>query len=210
MAKEEFTLPQQLDLLPSDMLSLAKMVDFSVPLECPPSSAEQHAQYFSTAASDPANQNAIHHLRRLPSPESKIIRKLATCSCQAWLDGYKSVIYSHLGEGVVTHFPLWVLTYWTAILDFKRDIRGYWVRIFDWIVSRRRHPKKSGTGGAGGGDEPYPQHAAVGLGEATWFVGLGASVQPLSKTTFSSSSATKSTLTQGFYCRREWWSGSCR
>ncbi|KAJ7860954.1 hypothetical protein B0H14DRAFT_2576301 [Mycena olivaceomarginata] len=111
MAKEEFTLPQQFDLLSSHILSLAKMVDFSVPLESPPSSAEQPAQYFSTAASDPVNQNAIHRLRRLPIPESKFIRKPAAGSCQAWLDGYKSVIYSHLGEGVVTHFPLWVLAY---------------------------------------------------------------------------------------------------
>jgi hypothetical protein len=39
MAKEEFILPQQFDLLPSDMLSLPEMVDFSVPLESPPSSA---------------------------------------------------------------------------------------------------------------------------------------------------------------------------
>ncbi|KAJ7348484.1 hypothetical protein DFH08DRAFT_808221 [Mycena albidolilacea] len=93
MAKEEFTLLQQFDLLPSDILSLAKMADFSVPLESPPSSTEQPAH--------------------------------------------------HLGEGVVTHFPLWLLMYWTAILDFKQDVRGYWVRILDWIAKQKKTCKRN-------------------------------------------------------------------
>ncbi|KAJ7691498.1 hypothetical protein B0H14DRAFT_3531882 [Mycena olivaceomarginata] len=142
------------------MLSLAKMVDFSVPLESPPSNAMQPAQYFSTAAPDPVNQNAIHRLRRLPIPESKIIRKLAACSRQTWLDSYKSIIYSHLSEGVVTHFPLWVPTYWTAILDFKQDVRGYWVRSLDWIA-KQNIQNKSVTGGAG----EAPPSAPLGRGQ---------------------------------------------
>ncbi|KAJ7841437.1 hypothetical protein B0H13DRAFT_2365756 [Mycena leptocephala] len=54
MAKEEFSLPQQFqfDLLPSPMLSLAKMVDFTVPLVCIPTGATQPTQYFSKAAPD--------------------------------------------------------------------------------------------------------------------------------------------------------------
>jgi hypothetical protein len=52
MAKEEFTVPQQFqfDLLPSPMLSLAKILDFTVPLECIPNGATQPAQYFSRTA----------------------------------------------------------------------------------------------------------------------------------------------------------------
>ncbi|KAJ7789737.1 hypothetical protein B0H14DRAFT_3502624 [Mycena olivaceomarginata] len=144
MAKEEFTVPQQFqfDLFPSSMLPLAKILDFTVPLDGIPNSATQPAQYFSRIAPDHVDQNAILHLRHLPIPEAKIIRKLAECSGQGWLDGNRSVMYSHLSEGVVTHFPLWVLTYWTMILDFKRDVQAYWVRSLDWVAKQKKTSKK--------------------------------------------------------------------
>ncbi|KAF7371544.1 hypothetical protein MVEN_00009400 [Mycena venus] len=145
MAKEEFTVPQQFqfELFPSPMLPLAKMPDFTVPLECTTIGATQPAQYFSRTAPDHVDQNAILRLRRLPIPEAKVIRKLVECSRQGWLDGNQSVMYSHLSESVVTHFPLWVLTYWSLILDFKRDVRAYWVRSLDWVAKKKKTSRKN-------------------------------------------------------------------
>ncbi|KAJ7326453.1 hypothetical protein DFH08DRAFT_816770 [Mycena albidolilacea] len=64
MVKEEFTVPQQLqfDLLPSSMLPLAKILDFTVPLDGIPNGTTQPAQYFSRTAPDHVDQNAILRL----------------------------------------------------------------------------------------------------------------------------------------------------
>ncbi|KAJ7789162.1 hypothetical protein B0H14DRAFT_3574828 [Mycena olivaceomarginata] len=135
MAKEEFTVPQQFqfDLFPS----------FHRTSRWHPQRRHPARAVLSRIAPDHVDQNAILRLRRLPIPEAKIIRKLAEFSRQGWLDGNRSVMYSHLSEGVVTHFPLWVLTYWTMILDFKRDVRAYWVRSLDWVAKQKKTSKKN-------------------------------------------------------------------
>ncbi|KAJ6632260.1 hypothetical protein B0H10DRAFT_1770791, partial [Mycena sp. CBHHK59/15] len=145
IAKEVFSISQEIhyDLLPSPMISIAKMLEFTVPLEFVPNGAPQPAQYFSKAAPDILDQNIVNRLRRLPIPEAKVIRKLVERSRQAWLDGYQSVIYSHLSGSVVTHFPLWVLTYWNAILDFKREVRAPWVKCSDWVAQQKKLARKN-------------------------------------------------------------------
>ncbi|KAJ7769944.1 hypothetical protein B0H16DRAFT_1516884 [Mycena metata] len=125
-AKEHFAIPQEFyfDLLPSPMISIAKMVDFTVPLEAIPNGAIQPAQFFSQVAPDRVDKDTIFRLRRLPIPERKIIRKLATASRQAWL-------------------PLWVLTYWTWIIDFKRDVRDRWLTSSDWVAKHKKSYQKT-------------------------------------------------------------------
>ncbi|KAJ7150609.1 hypothetical protein C8R46DRAFT_1229543 [Mycena filopes] len=143
-AKEDFTIPQEFyfDLLPSPMLSIAKMVDFTVPFEAIPNDVAQPLQFFSQAAPDRADKDTILRLRRLPIPQAKIIRKLVAGSRQASLDGSRSLMYSHLSESVVTQFPLWVLTYWAWTIDFKRDIRGRWVMSSDWVAQTKKSFKR--------------------------------------------------------------------
>ncbi|KAJ6476627.1 hypothetical protein DFH09DRAFT_952195, partial [Mycena vulgaris] len=129
--------------IPSKIISLAKMLEFTVPLQSPPNGTPQPVQYFSKSAPDMFDKNTLHRLRRLPIPETKVIRKLVERSRQAWLDGFRSVMYSHLSGGVTTHFPLWVLTYWNLILDFKRDVRGPWVKCSDWLTQQKKVSKKN-------------------------------------------------------------------
>ncbi|KAJ7690921.1 hypothetical protein B0H14DRAFT_3906344 [Mycena olivaceomarginata] len=83
-------------------------------------------------APDVTDKNALLRLWRLPVLEAKIIRKLIESSWQAYLDGYRSLMYSHISSDVTTHFPLWVLTYWNALVDFKRNFHGPWVQAQTW------------------------------------------------------------------------------
>ncbi|KAJ7817258.1 hypothetical protein B0H14DRAFT_2293953, partial [Mycena olivaceomarginata] len=86
--------------------------------------------------------NAVLRVRRLPIPEAKIIRKLFEKSGQAYLDGSRSLMYSHLSTGVTTHFPLWVLTYWNTLVDFKRDVRGPWIKAQEWTRQQAKLSKR--------------------------------------------------------------------
>ncbi|KAJ6630032.1 hypothetical protein B0H10DRAFT_1939273 [Mycena sp. CBHHK59/15] len=128
--KADFVIPQQIhyEILPSPILPLAKMLEFPVPLEASPNNASQPAQYFSMTAPDAMDKNSHLRLWHLPIPAAKIVRKLVECSRQAQLDGYQSLMYSHLSTGVTTHYPLWVLTYWNTLVDFKHDVRRPWVK----------------------------------------------------------------------------------
>ncbi|KAJ7216034.1 hypothetical protein GGX14DRAFT_607212 [Mycena pura] len=123
-------------------MSIAKTLEFPMPLECTPSDSPHSFQYFSMAAPDIMDKNmTVQRLRRLPIPEAKVIRKLAQHSRQAWLDRYQSVMYSHLG-GVVAHYPLWFISVWVAFLDFKQDVRGPWVKSSDWLAQQTRKVSK--------------------------------------------------------------------
>jgi hypothetical protein len=86
MAKEIFEIPQSIhyNIIPSPMMSIAKALEFPIPLERTSSDSPQPFQYFSMAAPDIMDKNmTVQRLRRLPIPESKVIRKLAQHSRQA-------------------------------------------------------------------------------------------------------------------------------
>lgn len=151
-AKDAFTIPQSLHyiLLPAPMLSIAEMLEFNLPVHFTPSSTgAPQPQYFSKAAPDALDRNAVIRLRRLPIPEAKVVRRLVECSRQAWLDGFQSITYNHLSDTVVTHFPLLVLTYWDAVTDFRRDVRGPWVKSSDWLGQQKKLAAKKNLAHAG-------------------------------------------------------------
>ncbi|KAJ7468437.1 hypothetical protein B0H11DRAFT_2045881, partial [Mycena galericulata] len=145
VAKNTFTIPQAFyyHLLPSPMISITNMLDFSLPLQFAPNDAPQPCQYFSTEAPDLLDQDAVSRLHRLPIPEAKVVRKLVERSRQAWLDGYQSILYSHLSGNVVTHYPIWVVTYWDTVLDLKQNVRGPWVKASDWLAQQKKLAKKN-------------------------------------------------------------------
>lgn len=121
IAAQWFMIPQELEyiLLPSPYLPVAQMLEFLLPLQnATPATTNQPAQFFSTNVPDVSDEALMLRVRRLAIPDTRTINKLLASSRQSWLDGTKSVIYSHLG-GSVTHFPLWILTYWAAVADIK-------------------------------------------------------------------------------------------
>ena len=122
---EYFLIPQELEhaLLPSPYLSMAKMMEFPLPLQSTAITGFQPAQFFSKDA-DITDSDLLVRARRLAIPDAKTIYKLLECSRRRMLDGFRSVIYSHVGA--VKHFPLWILTYWDAVSTLKRDAWARW------------------------------------------------------------------------------------
>jgi hypothetical protein len=146
IAKEFFVIPQahELELLPSQYLPIAKMSEFPLPLQNGTVTAPQPAQYFSTAAPDIDDAALMLRIRRLRIPDQKTINKLLACSRQCWLDGMRSVVYSHIG-GVVSHFPLWILTYWAAVGEIKLDAWGPWRKSQEWITRQKKFSRANPT-----------------------------------------------------------------
>ncbi|KAJ7739404.1 hypothetical protein B0H16DRAFT_1529681 [Mycena metata] len=127
IAAEYFLIPQELEqnLLPSPYLSIAKMCQFSLPLQDTSPPPTQPAQFFSTSAPDHiSDEDLMVRLRRLPIPDSKTVHKLAACSRQAW-------------------FPLWILTYWVAIIALKRDAWGHWRTCQQWVQRQKKLTTKN-------------------------------------------------------------------
>ncbi|KAJ7843624.1 hypothetical protein B0H14DRAFT_3456015 [Mycena olivaceomarginata] len=148
-ATKAFSIPQHMeDLLPSPYLPIAQMLDFGLPLQNTSPSAQLPAQYFSTTPPDITGEALRLRIRHLPIPDTKTVRKLLVTSRQCWSDGTQSIVYSHIG-GDVNHFPLWVLTYWSAVVDIKRDPWGPWHNCQQWINKYRKPTQKN------------PHHAAL-------------------------------------------------
>ncbi|KAJ7895546.1 hypothetical protein B0H14DRAFT_2333803, partial [Mycena olivaceomarginata] len=139
MAAEFFLIPQELehDLLPSPYLPIAKMLEFPLPLQNTAITGFQPAQFFSKALPDIADRDLLIRARRLPIPDAKTIHKLLESSRQRWLDGFRSVIYSHVG-GAATHFPLWILTYWESVSTLKRDAWGKLRKSQEWVNRQKK------------------------------------------------------------------------
>ncbi|KAJ7836107.1 hypothetical protein B0H14DRAFT_2589842 [Mycena olivaceomarginata] len=140
------TIPQELEfeLLPSPYLSIAKMLDFPLPLQNNMITVTQPAQFFSINRPDITDKDLLIRARRLPIPDSKTVHKLVACSRQSWLDGNQSVVYSHLG-GDVTHFPPWILSYWVVVVDHKRDVWIPWRKAQEWVKNNKKIITKNPT-----------------------------------------------------------------
>ncbi|KAJ6558714.1 hypothetical protein B0H10DRAFT_2120560 [Mycena sp. CBHHK59/15] len=146
IAADFFSIPQALEseLLPSPYLPIAKLLEHPFPLQNAAVTASQPAQYFSTTAPDVNDTALMLRIRHLAIPDSKTVNKLIACSRQCWLDGFQSVIYSHLG-GVISHFPLWILTYWAAVGEIKHDVWGPWRTSQGWINRQKKISKINPT-----------------------------------------------------------------
>ncbi|KAJ6467347.1 hypothetical protein C8R45DRAFT_1019829 [Mycena sanguinolenta] len=122
---EYFLIPQELEynLLPSPYLSMAKMIESPLPLQ-------------STAITS----FQLVRAQLLAIPDAKTIYKLLECSRRRVLDGFRSVIYSHVG-GAITHFPLKILAYWDAVSTLKRDAWARRRKSQQWVNSQKKsHP----------------------------------------------------------------------
>ncbi|KAJ6456514.1 hypothetical protein C8R45DRAFT_580223, partial [Mycena sanguinolenta] len=76
-------------------------------------------------------------LPRLPIPDAKTIHKLLAGSRQRFLDGFRSVVYSHVG-GTASHYPLWILTYWESVSELKGDAWANLRQSRDWVNRQKK------------------------------------------------------------------------
>ncbi|KAJ7033238.1 hypothetical protein C8F04DRAFT_1261048 [Mycena alexandri] len=76
LGAEFFTIPQELEheLLPSASLSIAKMLEFPLPLQTTTALATQRAQFFSSDAPNITDKNLLIRARRLAIPDRKTVQ----------------------------------------------------------------------------------------------------------------------------------------
>jgi hypothetical protein len=96
------------------------------------------AGYFSRNVPDAVSEASLARLRRLPVPNTSMVRKLVDLQHQAWLDGYQSVKYIHLSDAVTTHYPLWLVSFWAAVLDLQKNVYMPWSTAREWLNAEIR------------------------------------------------------------------------
>ncbi|TFK36769.1 hypothetical protein BDQ12DRAFT_724948 [Crucibulum laeve] len=106
------------ELLPQPGITINAMLQFVIPLSLSMLHTQDVSLYFSYDTPSYMTETMILSLHWLPIPNAGLVCQLYKAGKQRWLDGFKSVMYAHLPGKSVTHFPLWVVTYWNAVLDF--------------------------------------------------------------------------------------------
>ena len=74
-------------------------------------------------------------------PTSTVTKELVKIGHQAWLDGFKSVKYVHIGDGVTTHFPLWLISFWSEVHGLRTTVRDPWVKAKAWLTVELKQKK---------------------------------------------------------------------
>jgi hypothetical protein len=135
VAKQDFLIPDaiQAKILPLPGTSVKQMLEFTLPHYIISVNTRSSESFFSRNSSDPISDASIIRLRRLPTPAPSVVGKLVELRRQAWLDGYQSVKYCHLSGAVVTHFLLWVISFWDKVLDLRKTVREPCVRAKVWL-----------------------------------------------------------------------------
>jgi hypothetical protein len=99
--------------LPNARLSVPALVAYSLPTETPVQPLPDPFSYFAKEEPHAINGTTTSLLRSLPISPQIVLDKIIRQSGQAWLDGFKSIIYFHTGHN--HRFPFWVLCYWKQI-----------------------------------------------------------------------------------------------
>jgi hypothetical protein len=142
---QDFVIPAAMasKILPQDGLSVTSFLDFTVPLPATTIENPDVSRFFSKIVPDRMDDSAILRLRRLQMPPVAVIRRLVVAGKQAWLDGFTSVKYAHINGDTLTHFPLWVITFWNTVVDMRLQIRKPWREAMDWVKQQMQQKKRS-------------------------------------------------------------------
>jgi hypothetical protein len=141
----DFLIPEMIaaTILPDAGISIHALLDFHLPR---PTTAVRDASdcnmFFSKYAADTVDASMIQRLRHLDMPTATVIRQLFQNKNQMWLDGFTSIKYAHLSGDTVTHFPLWVISFWNDITDIRFQVRKPWTDARDWVKKQMEQKKK--------------------------------------------------------------------
>jgi hypothetical protein len=75
-------------------------------------------------------------------PAATVAELVAACKV-AVLSGSKSIIRQHVPPASLQHFPLWIIPYWTEVLELCTTSRKAWVKAEEFLRKRKRVWKKS-------------------------------------------------------------------
>jgi hypothetical protein len=84
-------------------------------------------------------------VRKTPIPPVATVTVLGKF-CKGGLQGFKSVVCRHAQAARVEHLPLWLITYWTEVVELHVKWKGPWVRA-ERVLQERRRQLKDGVPG---------------------------------------------------------------
>ena len=102
-AFESFSMPI---ILPKPAISVLALVVYNLPTEPLVEPLPNPFSYFTKEDPDPTNLASIQLLKLLPLPPLIILEKIIQQAGQAWLDGYKSIIYAHTSHSQTKSFSI--------------------------------------------------------------------------------------------------------
>ena len=102
-------------ILPKPSISVLALVAYSLLIESPVKPLPDPFSYFTKEDPHPTNSASIQLLKSLPIPPLTVLEQIIRQAGQAWLDGYKSIIYFHTGH--IQCFQFWVLRYWKQVAE---------------------------------------------------------------------------------------------
>lgn len=147
--RKAFHIPNHLrsKILPDPNLSINAMLDFRIPNSInvlTVSAPLKPAQFFAKADPDPITAQTFTLLGRLEMPSKAMIQMLRENVGQAWLDGFKTTKYTHLHDSVTTNFPLWVISFWMAVMDLRETVKSPWMESKAWLAKQIRQHTNPG------------------------------------------------------------------
>jgi hypothetical protein len=138
-----FTVPKYIhqQLLPSPKLSIHQFIDFPLPKPVAVVCVIPLSEFFSCYDPEPITERLLERIRRLSIPTPTVIKELVQIRHQAWLNGFKSVKYTHLSTGVTTHFPLWLISFWNEVHELRTTVRNPWIKAKAWLMTELHQNK---------------------------------------------------------------------
>jgi hypothetical protein len=130
-------------LFPSPDLSLRSMLEFIIPISQSVNTVNDISSFFKKENPHQITSLALMTLSRLSIPTFAIVEKLLRYLPQAQLDGYRSVVYVHLGNSLGTYYPLWVVSFWSRVGEFREAVKGPWLKADDWVQSELRQKRSA-------------------------------------------------------------------
>jgi hypothetical protein len=103
---------------------------------------EKPSEFFSRYDVDIISKAMLTKICRLPMLTWMVVKKLMHICHQAWLDGFKSVKYTHISTSVSTHCPWWVISFWNEVHDLCTTVHGLWLTGKAWLATEL-HQKRS-------------------------------------------------------------------
>jgi hypothetical protein len=84
----------------------------------------------------------IETIPKIPIPPASIVAELATACKEAIQSGVQSVQCLHMPSASTWHLPIWIITYWSEVLELHATLYKAWVKAEEFIWQRKKVWKK--------------------------------------------------------------------
>lgn len=112
-------------LLPDPALSVLEFLKFPFPVVSGTTSCHQISDFFSTNELTIVDEGII---QKTPTPSAEIVRDLGKICKMPTLLGAQSIICLHLSSIKGECLPLWVITFWTEVVELHSIWHEPWVQ----------------------------------------------------------------------------------